>query len=314
MDRLRVILKNKNIDFYENFDIAEVSTIKISAIIKFAIFPKTIKDLIKILKCLWNDKIPYLVVGNISNILFYDKISFPIIITSKMKDEFQIKENVVTVSAGMQISRFMEILKRNKLGGLEGLFGIPATVGGAIINNAGAFGYDISSKLLKVTAFKEGEIIEINASDIKFGYHFSNLRNIVLLSGSFLFENKSEYDIIKLYNEFTYKRTASQPLGLSLGSVYQKVNGHSAGFYIERAGLKNFRVGGIVVSNKHANFFVNDSFGTAQDFLDLQKTVEKSVESQFGLTLISEIEKVGDDNEIIGRSPHTFKKLKIRSW
>ena len=314
MDRLRVVLKSKNIDFYENFDVAEISTIKISAILKLAIFPKNENDLIKILRCLWNYKVPYLVVGNISNVLFYEKISFPVIITARMKDEYEILGNVVKVSAGMQLARFMEVLKRNKLGGIEGVFGIPATIGGAIVNNASAFGCEISSKLLKVTAFHEGKIVEINANEIKFGHHFSNLKNIVLLSALFLFENKSECDIIKSYNEFAYRRTSTQPNGLTLGSVYQKINGRSAGFFIERAGLKNLRVGGVSVSNKHANFFVNDRFGTAKDFMELQSFVEKTVESQFGLTLISEIEKVGDDNEIISRSPHTFKKFKVRSW
>lgn len=309
MNRIKELLKHKNIDYIENFDIAEISTIKISAILKIAIFPKCVDDLAKVLKCLWQNKIEFIVMGNVSNVLFCKGVLFPVIITSKMKDEYEIKGNMVSFSAGMQLSRALEISKRNKLGGLEGLFGIPATVGGAIINNAGAFNYNISSKLVSIKVFHDGNIKTIDAESIKFGYHYSNLKGIVLLSASFLFENKSEYDIIKLYNEYTYKRTASQPNGLSLGSVYQKVNGLSAGFYIERAGLKGVRVGGVYVSSKHSNFFLNDKSGSSYDFLRLQKIVEDRVEKQFGVSLISEIEKVGDNNEIICRSPHTFKKL-----
>ena len=122
----------------------------------------------------------------------------------------------------------------------------------------------------------------------------------------FHLQNYCKYDIIKLCNEFTYLRNKSQPSGLSLGSVYSRVNGRSAGFYIERAGLKGTRIGGIVVSNKHSNFFINDKFGTAMDFLRLSALVEKEVESQFGVKLIPEIEKVGDKNEIIGRLPCSF--------
>lgn len=309
MNRLKELLNNKNIDFIENFDIAEISTIKVKAILKLAVFPKCENDLIKTLKLLWQNKIPFIVVGNVSNVLFCVDAKIPVIVTAKMKDEYEIKNNRVSFSAGMQLSRMMEIVKRNRLGGLEGLFGIPATIGGAIINNAGAFNYHISSKLESIKVFHEGNIKTISADEIKFGYHYSNLKGLVLLSASFLFENKSEYDIIKLYNEYTYKRTISQPSGLSLGSVYQKVNDKSAGFYIERAGLKGFKSGGIFVSSKHANFFVSDKTGTYNDFLHLQRVVEDRVERQFGVSLISEIEKVGDDNEIIGRSPHTFKKL-----
>lgn len=307
MNRFKEILKKKNIEFYDKFDIAEISTIKVSAKASLVVFPKTIKELEGILCSLWRMRLPYMVVGNISNVLFLRSISFPVIVTSKMKDEYEVCGNKITVSAGMQLSRFMEILKRHKLGGMEGVFGIPATVGGAIMNNAGAFGSQISTNLLRIKVFQDGIVKEINANEIKFGYHYSNLKRLVLLSASFLFEKKNEYDIIKLYNEYTYRRTTSQPSGLSLGSVYQKVNGMSAGFYIERSGLKGLRVGGIVVSRKHANFFINEKNGSSDDFLELCSKVEWGVEKQFGVSLVCEIEKVGDDNEIIGRPPHTFK-------
>ena len=116
-----------------------------------------------------------------------------------------------------------------------------------------------------------------------------------------LFENRNEYDIINLCNEFTYLRNKSQPSGLSLGSVYRKTNGLSAGFYIERAGLKGTRIGGVAISQKHANFFINDNFGSVMDFLRLLALVEKTVERQFGVNLVPEIEKVGEKDEIISR-------------
>ena len=143
-------------------------------------------------------------------------------------------------------------------------------------------------------------------NEIKFAYHYSNLSGLIILSATFLFENKNDYDIIKLCNEFTYLRNKSQPNGLSLGSVYRKINGKSAGFFIERCGLKGARIGGVVVSSKHANFFINDKVGTSMDFLRLSALVEKSVEKQFGVTLVPEIEKVGNKNEIIGRLSSSY--------
>lgn len=308
MDKLKNSLYQLNIDFVENFDVVDISTLKTSQIIRIAVFPKNTKQLVSTLKLLYRLKLNYKVLGNTSNILFMGFVDYPIIFTCKMKDEYQIDGNNVKVSAGMQISRLIEILKRNKLGGIEGLIGIPATIGGALFNNASAYGCAISTHLVGITAFYEGRIIEMPAKHIKFGYHFSNLKGLVVLTISFLFENKNEYDIISLCNEYTYKRTLMQPSGFSLGSVYQKVNGKSAGFYIERAGLKQMRIGGIVVSKKHANFFVNDKQGSVKDFVKLQEIVEKKVAEQFGVTLISEIEKVGEYYETSCRSSHSFKE------
>lgn len=308
MEKIKLVLAQSNIDFIENFDVSEISTIRIGDIIRLAIFPKTVRELILIVKYFYKIKIKYKVVGNTSNLLFVGKISFPIIFTNKMKDEYKIEKNLVTVSAGMQISRVIEVLKRNRLGGIEELVGVPATIGGALFNNAGSYGNSISSRLVKISALYNGRVVEIPASAIKFGYHFSNLKGLVLLTASFLFENKTEYGIISSCNEYTYKRTLMQPNGFSLGSVYQKINGKSAGFYIERAGLKQLKIGGVSVSKKHANFFINEKQGTCDDFLKLQDFVEKQVELQFGLSLVSEIEKVGEYYETSCRPPYTFKK------
>lgn len=308
MEKIKHVLVQSGIEFIENFDVTSISTIKIGQIIKVAIFPKNVKELEFVVKLLFKKKCKYRVVGNTSNLLFVEYINYPVVFTNKMKDEYKFDGNVMTVSAGMQIPKIIEILKRNKLGGFEQLVGIPATIGGAIFNNASAYGVSISSRLVNVRAFYNGKIVEIFASNIKFGYHFSNLKGIVLLTASFLFENRNEYDIIKLCNEYTYKRTVMQPNGFSLGSVYQGINGKSAGFYIERAGLKNLQVGGICVSKKHANFFVNENKGSSDDFLKLQNIVEEKVCRQFGLTLVSEIEKVGGYYETSCRPSHTFQK------
>lgn len=306
MDKLKQFLDKNNIEYATDFDMSGVSSMKLGGVAKLVIFPKNVKQLEKTLMFMWSVKCYYKVIGNASNVLFLGVVNFPVIITTKMADEIEQNGLLVNVSAGMGLSKFCDYLKKNKLSGFEGLIGIPATVGGALFNNAGAYGYSISDHLVKISVFDRGKIYDIFKNEIKFGYHFSNLSGLIILTATFLFENKNEYDIISLCNEFTYLRNKNQPSGLSLGSVYSKVNGKSAGFYIERAGLKGKRIGGVVVSNKHANFFINDKFGTALDFLRLSALVESSVESQFGVNLIPEIEKVGDKNEIIGRLPCTF--------
>lgn len=308
MKKIIKFLEKNGIEFQENFDISQISSIKLGQQIGLAIFPKTIKQLEKIVTMLFSSKIYFRVLGNVSNVLVVKNLDYPVIITSKMVDEILVDKNLVEVSAGMLISRLCDILRKNGLSGMEGLTGIPATVGGAIMNNAGAFGYNISDRLVKIRVFSGGKIFELTKSEIKFGYHYSNLSGFIVLSATFLFENKKEYDIINLTNEFTYLRSKSQPNGLSLGSVFQKVGGKSAGFYIERCGMKGVRIGGIVVSNKHSNFFINDKSGSVLDFLRLCTQAQLAAEKQFGVTLVTEIEKVGDFDETFGRFSYTFKK------
>ena len=295
------------VEYHKNFDAGLLSSIKIGASCKVAIFPKNTKELTKVLMMLWNERVHFRVIGNASNVLFVEEISYPVIFTSKMKDEIEIDRNFVTASSGVLLSKLCDTLRKNKLSGLEALAGIPATVGGAAITNAGAFGHSISECIVRMKVFCSGKIFDIAKNEIKFGYHFTNLSRFIILSVTFWFENKNEYDIINLTNKYTYLRNKTQPSGLSLGSVYRKVNSRSAGFYIERAGLKGMRVGGVVVSNKHSNFFINESGGSALDFLGLCNLVECAVEKQFGLCLAREIEQIGDKDEINFRLSHPFK-------
>ena len=135
------------------------------------IFPKSSKELLKVLSILHASKIYFKVFGNLSNILFVSDISYPVIITNKMVDEISVQGNTVEVGAGVLISKFADTLRKNKLSGFEGLVGIPATIGGAIMNNAGAFGYSIADRLVKIKVFFQGRIFDILKKDIKFCYH-----------------------------------------------------------------------------------------------------------------------------------------------
>ena len=307
MEIIKLFLDKNNFEYYENFDLSLISTIKLGGRAKIVIYPKNVNELKKILLYFSKKKIFFRVFGNLSNVLIIEDLDFPIIITNKMKQEVKFDNNLVTVSAGISLSKLCEILRKNSLSGFEGLSGIPATVGGALYNNAGAFGVSISDRLVSVLVFFDGKVVNISNNDIKFGYHFSTLSGFVVLEATFFFEIKKDYDIINLINEFTYKRNKTQPSGFSLGSVYKKSNIKSAGFYIERCGLKGVRFGGIVISSKHANFFINSGNGSVSDFLSLCGYAENCVLYQFGVTLNTEIEKVGNSNEINSRFSYPYK-------
>ncbi len=308
MDKFIKILEQNKICYFENFDLSQISAIKIGGRAGLVVFPANSNELEKVILSLDKLNKKYKVIGNASNLLFLQVIDFVIVSTARMQDEINFENGIITASAGVMLSRLCEFLKKHNFSGFEGLVGIPATIGGAIFNNAGAFGYNISDNLLWIDVVYNGKIIKLLKSQIKFGYHFSNLSGFIILRAAFLFENKNEYDIISLCNEYVYKRSKSQPIGFSLGSVFSKANGKSAGFYIERAGLKGMEVGGMVVSNKHANFFINQDNATACDFIKLASFVKSQVELQFGITLTYEIELVGKTNEIIGGLSYPYKK------
>lgn len=307
MENLKHFLDKWNMEYYENFDVSKISSIRLGEKIKIVIFPHSLSELQRLLKFMSKVKLYFRVFGNLSNVLFTDVIEYPVIITNKMQSEIFRRDNFVTVSAGTTISKLCDYLRKNQLSGLEALSGIPATIGGALYSNAGAFGSSISDRLISLDVFCNGKCLTLTKNDINFGYHFSSLGGFIVLCATFLFENKKEYDIINLFNEFTYKRNKMQPSGFSLGSVYKKSNDTSAGFYIERSGLKGTKVGGVFVSSKHANFFINDGSGSVSDFLRLETLVNNKVLNGFGITLYTEIEKVGNRDEVVGGFTHSFK-------
>lgn len=311
MEKLKSFLEKNNFEYYEKFNLSCISSIKLGDVASIVIFPSTKSQLQKVIEYFCLKKIYFKIIGNASNLLFVDNIKYPIISTSKMIDEIKICGGQVEVSAGMLISRFSDFLRKNSLSGFEGLANIPATIGGAIKNGAGAFGYNIFDKLLSIVAIFNGKIVNIDKSQINFKHHYSNLNGVFILSAKFLFENKNEYDIMKNVNKFSYLRSKSQPLGLSLGSVFQNSLDKSAGFFIERSGLKGKKIGGIEISKKHANFFVNDGTGSVVDFLNLLQMVKKEVEMQFGVNLLTEIEKVENFYETDSRLSHSFKQFEI---
>ena len=161
MKKIIDFLKRNNIESYENYNASLLSAIKIGTTCRLVVFPKNIKELTKVLIYFYNAKVYYRVIGNASNVLFVKEINYPIIFTGKMKDEIEIDGNYVTASAGVLISRFMETLRKNKLSGIEGIVNIPATIGGATMTNAGAFGYSISDSIVKVKVFYEGRIFDL---------------------------------------------------------------------------------------------------------------------------------------------------------
>ena len=237
----------------------------------------------------------YVVLGRMSNILFKDTFFNGVVVKTTKINGYTKAENAITASCGSSLSMFMRKLAELDLGGMEGLIGIPGTLGGMIKQNAGAFGYEMSDRFICATCFipSEGKVRVFSKDDMRFSYRKSALceEHAVLIKATLGLIHKKYAEIIEEISEYKNRRLSSQPLEYpSLGSVFKRHNGISAGYYIDKAGLKGYRIGGACVSQKHAGFIINNSGATAQDYLRLIEHVKKRVFSEFSIELEEEIE------------------------
>ena len=217
-----------------------------------------------------------------------------IIKTDKMSEKSEAEERIC-LSCGVRLAHALHRKAVVGLGGMEGLVGVPGSVGGMVKQNAGAFGYEISDRFISADCYllNERKVVTFSKDDMKFSYRSSALRdrNAVLLSATFELLPMRVDDINEKIRSYSIQRRRTQPLEYpSLGSVFKRYNGHSAGFYIDRAELKGAFVGGAAVSEKHAGFIVNKGGATSGDFLELIKRVKNKVYADFGIELEEEIE------------------------
>jgi UDP-N-acetylmuramate dehydrogenase len=238
--------------------------------------------------------IPHKFLGGGSNLLVMDgELPFVVVQLAKPTPDVVIDGNVASVDGAADLGRMVTYCAKNNLGGMEGLIGVPGTVGGALRMNAGAYGTQIGSYVREVKLYRAGERkIEILRGDqISFEYrHTSFAPDDMMLAVKLELPSKPYQEIlqgIRLCNE---KRRASQPLGQkSAGCIFKNPPGGSAGRMIDELGLKGTSVGDARVSDRHANFFVNAGQASASDMLTLISKVRERVRQAYGITLDNEV-------------------------
>jgi UDP-N-acetylmuramate dehydrogenase len=250
------------------------------------------EDLLNAIKMAKDFNLPYYIIGGGSNILFPDEGYHGVIIKTTGLNDITIYDTKVKVKAGTRLPYLVNELLRAELSGMEELCEIPGTIGGAISGNAGAFGREIGELFTEgVVLTPDGNIVKVTQKDLNFGYRRSDLKKIGILIEATLQLVPSTSDKIKsAMEEFKSRRRETQPVGeLTLGSVFKNPEGISAGYLLDRAGLKGFTVGGAKFSEKHANFIVNFSNATYQDVLELIKIGFEKVKEMFNIELEREI-------------------------
>ncbi len=256
---------------------------------------KEIKELIEYAK---EKGMPYMVMGNGSNLLVGDKgIRGLVIKIAKGFDNVEVEGGIITAQSGVLLSRLAKIALRNNLSGLEEVSGIPGTLGGAIYMNAGAYGGEMKDVVKSVTYLDNDEIKIAKGDELEFGYRKSMFsgRDMIILSAEMELKNGNPDEIKAKMEDFKERRTSKQPLTIpSAGSTFKRPEGYFAGKLIEDAGLKGYSVGGAAVSTLHSGFVVNTGEATACDVLDLIGHIKKTVFDKFGVELNEEVKLVGE--------------------
>ena len=263
------------------------------------ITPKDRSDLAKILKFANKYSIETHFVGSGSNLLVADSGIDGIVLTpAKTLTQLEFNDGHVIAESGVMLGRLVkECIKRN-LTGVESMIGVPGTLGGALVMNAGAFGGEISNYLHSVEIMNmSGKIKTYYPGDIDFAYRFSTLRTdeFVLLARFDLIEEKPII-IQQKRNKASKGRKTNQPLKFrSAGSVFKNPKENAAGYLIDQAGLKGIRVGNAEISKHHANFFVNHGNARSSDITSLIRLARKTVYKKFGIKLELEVKTIGFD-------------------
>lgn len=241
----------------------------------------------------------YMVMGNGSNLLVSDKGYDGVVLRLQAQEPAIIREgDRVICQAGMQLKALCLWARDNGLAGIEPLYGIPGTVGGAVYMNAGAYGGEVADVLCEVTVVdKKGEVHTLSAKEAALGYRHSRFMEtgeIVLQMVLQLNPDKKE-DIGARMDDFQQRRRDKQPLEFpSAGSFFKRPTGYFAGALIDQCGLRGFAVGDAQVSEKHAGFVINRGKATCKDILTLSSEVQRRVFEQFGVRLEREVRLVGE--------------------
>ncbi|MBE8954864.1 MAG: UDP-N-acetylmuramate dehydrogenase [Quinella sp. 2Q5] len=279
----------------------EHTTFKIGGAADVLIFPSSAADVAKIFRLVNEFNLPCVVLGNGSNVLVRDKGIRGAVIkfTEKFFGGMSCNGQRLTACAGAKLKDVSCFAADNGLTGMEFAVGIPGSIGGAIFMNAGAYDGEMKNAVAFVKAVtRGGEEVEFSGASLQLGYRHSIFQEngCAICEVELILQRGNIDDIRRKMEDLTLRRQSRQPLDMpSAGSTFKRPKGHFAGTLIDKTGLKGLRVGGAMVSEKHAGFVVNTGNATAQDVLNLIEEVKRRVHESYGVTLSPEVRIIGEE-------------------
>lgn len=286
----------------KNEPLAPHTTFRIGGPADLFVQARTMAELVETVRRARQSAVPFFVLGNGSNILVGDRGVRGLVIENHC-DRWSIESSppdraILTAESGASLPGLANRLARLGWSGLEWAIGVPSTIGGAVVGNAGANGGSLADRLVTVTVLDaSGAIRQLPKKDCGFDYRqsrFKENKREIVLSASVELRQDDPAACIARMNEYAELRRRTQPTEPSVGSMFKNPPGDAAGRLIEQAGLKGVRIGSVEVSRVHANFFVNRGGATAGEVMALVQLVTSRVRERFGIELELEIEIVGE--------------------
>jgi UDP-N-acetylmuramate dehydrogenase len=285
-----------------NVPLAPRTTFRIGGPADLLAEAKTIPELIEFVKLARQSEVPVWMLGNGSNILVRDGGIRGLVVENQCDQSWlSIAEQgraILHAESGVALPNIANRMARQGWSGLEWAVGVPGTLGGAIVGNAGAHGACIADSVLKVSMLDQASVArELPKNELAFNYRtswFKQTKGEIILSAELELKRDDPPACIARMNDFTQQRRRTQPVEHSVGSIFKNPPGHFAGRLIDQAGLKGARVGKVEVSTTHANFFVNQGGASADDVLRLIDLVRERVREKFNVQLELEIEIIGN--------------------
>lgn len=296
MKKITAALESAKIEFKPNEPMKKHTSFKIGGAADLFVCPASCDELVKTVEAAEENGVPLTVVGNGSNLLVSDAGIEGVVICLEKMNDVAVNGNIITAGAGALLGKIAAEAAANSLTGMEFAAGIPGSTGGAVVMNAGAYGGEMKDIVKKVTAFKNGKIIEFDGKECDFAY-----RHSIFSSGEYIIvqvemelKPGDKTEILGVMKDLAGRRREKQPLEFpSAGSTFKRPEGYFAGALIEEAGLKGFRIGDAQVSEKHAGFVINCGNATCEQILALVTEVKNCVFKNSGVMLEEEIKVTG---------------------
>ena len=284
----------------ENVPLAPYTSARIGGPADIFITADTVAELARVVKHLWKNEMPFVMLGGGANILVSDKGARGVVILNRAKG---VKLHVgdqpsVAAESGVVFSNLANRCASKGLSGIEWAAAVPGTIGGAVYGNAGAFGGDVAGSLISTELLTENGKETFTVEQMGYDYRTSVLKRgeikAIVLSAELSLKNSTKEEATVKIQQFSAHRKATQPPGASMGSMFKNPSGDYAGRLIEVSGLKGARVGNAEISPLHGNFFVNHANTKAEDIRALIQLAQKTVKEKQGVELELEIEFVGE--------------------
>lgn len=280
------------------------TTFRIGGPADFFVTPHSEEELLKVLSFLRKEQIPYFIMGNGSNLLVSDEgFRGVVICLASALTDIQVSEHTISALAGARLAAIASKAQQASLTGLEFAAGIPGTLGGACVMNAGAYGGEMKQVLTKVRCIdREGNVRTYLPEQMELGYRSSAFMrdHLTVVSAEMTLKDGNQDEISARMADLRQRRQSKQPLEYpSAGSTFKRPEGYFAGKLIMDAGLRGFSVGGAQVSEKHCGFVINKGNATATDVRALISEVRKRVKDQFGVELQPEVRFLGFREEMV---------------